>query len=585
MTVDIGITFIIIILSIIGFTRQNLRSDYVALMAMSLLLVTGVLKPTEAIQGFSNEATITVACMFAISAAVIKSGLVNYITGILSKFLKFGFIPITLIIMFFTAVLSSFLNNTAIVAIFLPVALNIASDLNVDKRKILMPLSFAAIVGGTCTLVGTSTNILVNSIYKRAGYDGFRMFDFSMIGAILAVGVIIYLVFIGLRFLTKKPLEDVPGRSLYITTIIINEDFQELGLKYTESELMQVIGSSFNEVQKNNDVYDTFDELTFNIDDHIKIGCDIEKIKKLNLIKGISFLTTEASEKLNPDMNIFEVVIPKESPIVGKSLHNLLHFRGFNIVPLAIQKAERFIFHKVRDSIMTPGDQLVVATNTESQTRLDHELNLKFTAVHELNAINPRFLTIVILVLCGFMITTAFEILSALQAAILSVSALLITRTLSLDDVYEALDSQVLMLLASILSLGLALEKTGASQLLGDFLVTVSVGQNEYILVGVIFLITTLITAIMSNAATAALLTPIVISMSKTLSVSEKPLLLAVMLGASMSFMTPIGYQTNTMIYSAGGFTFKDFMRVGLVVNLVTVVIGTYLILEFFPLK
>lgn len=584
MTYPVVATFVILIISVFGFTRSKLRSDWVAMMAMSALIVAGVLTPTEAIQGFSNEATITVACMFAISAAFVKSGFVTLIIYQLSKYLYLGTTILTLALMIITAIFSSFLNNTAIVAIFIPVALKIAKELEVDKRKILMPLSFAAIVGGTCTLVGTSTNILVNSIYKRSGYDGFRMFDFSIIGIFLSIGVIAYLMLVGLRLLTKKSSEKAVVEEEYLTVIHIDEKFDEIGKNYEDSTLAVQIGEKVINLRQDNIIYKRLNGRVIKAKDNIKVECTIEQLKLLKANEEISFITEESRDQIEPEMDLYEVMVPKESPVVGKTLDTLLHFKGHNFVPIAIKKSESFLFHIVKDSILTPGDMLVLATKKDSEERLERELNLKSIRYHKNVSIQPKLLAIVAIVIAGFMFTTAFEIFTALQASIIATSALLLTRSLSLNEMYEALDSQVLMLLASILSLGLALEKTGAAKIIADFLVSVTAGHEAYILIGALFFLTSILTEIISNNATAALLAPIAISISKSMSISEKPLLLAVMLGASMSFMSPIGYQTNTMIFSAGGFKFLDFIRVGSVLNLFVAVVGTFLILQFFPI-
>lgn len=584
MSYPVIATFVILIASIFGFTRSKLRSDWVAVMAMSALIVTGVLTPTEAILGFSNEATITVACMFAISAAFVKSGFVTLIIYQLSKYLYLGTTILTLALMIITAVFSSFLNNTAIVAIFIPVALKIAKELQVDKRRILMPLSFAAIVGGTCTLVGTSTNILVNSIYKRSGYDGFRMFDFSIIGILLSVGVIAYLMIVGLRLLTKKSSEKVVFEEEYLTVLYIDEKFDEIGVPYEDSKLLMQLGDKIINLKQDNILYKRLSGRTIQIGDNIKLESTIEQLKLLKANKDLSFMSENSKDHIDPAMDLFEVMVPKQSPVVGKTIDTLLHFRGHNFVPIGIKKSEAFPFHIVKDSILTPGDMLVLAMEKDSEERLERELNLKSIRYHKNVSIKPKLLAIVAIVIAGFMFTTALGIFTALQASIIATAALLLTRSLSLSEMYESLDSQVLMLLASILSLGLALEKTGVAKIIASFLVSMTAGHEPYILVGTLFLLTSMLTEIISNNATAALLAPIAISISKSMSVSEKPLLLAIMIGASMSFMSPIGYQTNTMIFSAGGFKFMDFLRVGSLLNLFVAIVGTFLILQFFPL-
>ena len=345
------------------------------------------------------------------------------------------------------------------------------------------------------------------------------------------------------------------------------------------------LGDNIVNLKKDNILYKRLRDRIIEAGDTIKLYCTIDQLTLLKASNDISFIKENSRSQIDLDMDIVEVVVPKDSPVVGKSLDTILHFRGHNFVPMAIKKSDSFLFHVVKDSILTPGDMLVLAADKPSIERLDQELRLKSIAYHKNQEIKPKILAIVGAVVGGFMFCTAFEIFSALQAAIIATATLLLTRALTLEEMYEALDSHVLMLLASILSLGLALEKTGGSDLIANLITTMASGDNPYILIGSIFVITSLSTEIMSNNATAALLTPIAISISKSMQVSEKPLLLAVMIGASMSFMSPIGYQTNTMIFSAGGFKFKDFLRVGTALNIFTAIIGTFLIVHFFPLK
>lgn len=585
MTTNIGIVLLIILFSVYGFTRDKLRSDWVAIMAMSALILFGILTPTEAISGFSNEATLTVAAMFAISAAFVSSGFINYIEKLILKFVFLGPVIIIVLLTFFTAVLSSFLNNTAVVAIFIPLALRLSKKFELDSRKVLMPLSFAAIVGGTCTLVGTSTNILVNSIYIKSGAKGFTMFEFSYIGIILSVVVFVYLNLIGLKFLTKQVKVEDEKENVYLTSIVIEPEGELVEAVFYDTTLYKNYSGEVIKLSRNGENMAIDETLTLKAQDVIRISCDVHKLEDLKDLTGVSILAKNSTKKLTADMDIFEVVVPKSSAVNGKSLKSILYFRNHDLVPLGIKQSNKYIYKNVSDIILSPGDVIVIAGHKEYATRFIDELRLLPVAYYPNQSVKPLKMFIVGGLVAGFMITTSMGIFNALQAAIIAVAFLLLSRTISLEEMYESLDSNVLMLLACILSLGVALEKTGAAKLISQNLVFYFGGTSPFVIVAALYLLTSLLTEIMSNNATAALLTPIALNMAKSLEVSEKPLILAVMIAASMSFMTPIGYQTNTMIAAAGGFKFKDFLRVGTGLNIITWVTGSFLIVYMFPFK
>lgn len=567
-------------LGVFLFYKEYFRSDVTALFLMILLILTGVLTPKEAIKGFSNEATITVACMLIISSAFLHSGAITFLTKLVSRFLNKGVNAATITMSLIVGVVSAFINNTAAVAVFMPLAIRTSNQLKVDRRLILMPLSFASIFGGTCTLIGTSTNILANSIYQEKLGKSFSLFEFSVIGVILFFVGTTYLLTVGLKFLTsKKNVNFIDSNASYHTEVQILESSPSAGCIMLESPIYKDYDAQILNIKSNEGALKSFNS-KIDVHDRIAMLCPIDKIKSLKDREGISILSQSATDF----GSIHEIVVPGNSDLIGRSLAHLSRLSKNLIVPIALRHNGQTIVNALENHKLHAGDILLVSSSNEAI--LEWERSEGVVLISEIQTQAPDILKIVIssLIVLGIVLSSSIGLISILGASLIGCLLLILLKIISIEQAYDSLDSKVLVLLASVLSLGLALEKSGATKFLSKYGAEWLSHSSPFLIIAMIYLITSLMTEIMSNNATVVVMTPLAIQLSQILGFNEKPLILAVMLAGSSSFMTPIGYQTNTLIYSSGNFSFKDFIRVGAPLNFIFWILSSSLIFILFPL-
>ncbi len=583
MTYEIWIVSAIIFVSFISFSFEILRSDLVAILCMALLIFSGVITPTEAIAGFSNPATVTVACMFIISACFVKSGLVDVASKVLSRWPNPRPFPALIAMMFFVGLISAFINNTAAVAVFIPIVIKLAKMVKKSRRSFLMPLSFAAIFGGTCTLVGTSTNILVNSIYTARGFSGFSMFEFSGIALILSVIGVLYMATFGRYLLrSEENLEPSTQKENYLTEVTLAANSPSVGKVLSESPLHADFPENIVMVKRDNKNILASDPV-LQEGDGLILMCGIDKILALRERQGLTILRRNLPpDGLAEGMEVFEVVVPSASELIDHPLNHFGLTRRHGIIPLAIRHGQRTLFSLLRRQKIHAGDVLVVAARPELFEGFRAQENLLMLSHTKTTRVNWRNLGFTLSVLIALISLVAFGSISILGGALVATAVLLLTQVISLREAYESLDAQVLVLLGCMLSLGFALEKTGGAAAIANLLVSNSSGLGPYFVISLLYLATSLMTEIISNNATAALMTPIALDIASRMGLSEKPFLLAVMMAGSASFMTPVGYQTNTLVYAPGNYRFADYLKVGTPLNILFWLSATFLIPYFF---
>ncbi|RRO20307.1 SLC13 family permease [Flavobacteriaceae bacterium 14752] len=597
MTTAAIITLIIIVLAIILFATEALPIDLVAILILISLILTGVLTPQEGIKGFSNKATITVAFMFVLSAALLKTGALQVLAHRLSHLFRYKFNTGMLLMMLLIAVISAFINNTPIVAMFIPVVIQIAHTSGQDPSKMLIPLSFASIFGGMCTLIGTSTNILVSGIAEESGIDGISMFSMTPIAAILLVIGVAYMSILGIKLLpsnrSKKTLKKSFDFNQYITEIELLPGSNSVEVKIMDSELVKEFEMDIIEVKRNGETF-TLPQGDFilNANDVLKVKCHVDKIKSL---KGkaksfsVSPLKIGEDDLTGKNSALVEMVITSSSEIHGKTLKELDFRRRYRAMPLAIKHRENIMQDDLYDIKLHAGDVILaevkshyIKTLKNKEAQQDAPFVL-LSADHLTDFNKPKFITVVSLIFIMVSLA-ALNIIDILTGAIAAVTILVLTKVLKMKDVYKAINWKIIFLLAGALSLGLAIDKTELDIMIAQFMVNQLSPMGVIAVISGLYISTSLLTEIMSNNASAALMAPIAIAIATTLEASPIPFLITIMLAASATFMTPIGYQTNTMVYSAGQYRFKDFFKVGILLNLSFWLTSSFVIPWYFGL-
>ena len=597
MTTAAIITLCIIGLAIILFATEALPVDLVAILILISLVLSGVLTPQEGIKGFSNKATITVAFMFVLSAALLKTGALQVLAHRLSSLFRYKFNAGMLLMMLMIAVISAFVNNTPVVAMFIPVVIQIAHTSGQEPAKMLIPLSFASIFGGMCTLIGTSTNILVSGIAEESGIVGINMFTMTPIAAILLVIGIVYMSLIGIRLLPKNLSGKILKKSFdfnqYITEIELLENSSSVGITIMDSDLVNEFEMDIIEIKRNGEVFIMPQgDFILKANDILKVKCHAEKIKSLKG-KAKSFAITPLKigedDLKGKNVALVEMVITASSEIHGKTLSQLDFRRRYRAIPLAIKHREDITqddLYKIKlhagDVILAEVKSHYIKTLKKKETQQDAPFVL-LSADHLTDFNKSKFFTVISLIFL-MVALAAFDIIDILTGSITAVTLLVLTKVLRTKDIYRAINWKIIFLLAGALSLGLAIEKTGLNILIAQTMIDFLSPFGIIAIISGLYITTSLLTEVMSNNASAALMAPIAIATASTLDSNPIPFLITIMLAASATFMTPIGYQTNTMVYSAGQYQFKDFFKVGVMLNLCFWLTASFVIPWYFDL-
>ncbi len=591
MNYEILIVFATIIVALVLFFTEKIQVEMTAMIVMAILIITGVLSPEEGLSGFSNTATITVGAMFILSAGLFRTGALNYVATTLVRYSQRQYNLFLIILMVSAGVFSAFLNNTAVVALLLPVVMKCAQRAQKSPSRLLMSLSFAAMLGGVCTLIGTSTNILVSSVAERQGEPPLSMFEFAPFGLVVFAAGLVYMFFASRYFLPDRGystnLQDEFGMGEYMAEIIILPGSASVGKTVRNSPLVKETDVDVIEIyRKGNPEIFPHPNTVINAEDILLIRGKVDRIRELQETQGIKLKphkNESAAEAFNKKSILIEAIVAPNSNLIEKTLKEIDFRNRFQATVLAIKHHENLVKEKLGKIKLSAGDALLIESTRPLAERLKR--TGEFVVVSEVGL--PEFkrgkiLTASIIIVSAIMLA-AYGIVPIVTGAIIGSILLVLTRCISLEDCFNAIEWKVIFLLAGVLSLGVALENTGGAQLISDNMIRYVGVYGPHVMLSAFFLITVAFTNFMSNTATAALLAPIAIFAAHTMQVDPKPFIMAVAYAASLSFVTPVGYQTNTMIYGPGNYRFLDFTRIGLPLNIILWLLATWLLPYFFP--
>ncbi|MEQ9368077.1 MAG: SLC13 family permease [Coleofasciculus chthonoplastes F3-SA18-01] len=584
----------VILLTLILFISEWLPVDITALTIMVLLIVLGLVTPEEGISGFSSSATITVMAMFILSAGIARTGAIQIVSELLVKWGGKTSSQQILALGVIAGPISGVINNTAVLAVFLPIVEDLCRQQRISPSKLLIPLSYATILGGMITVIGTSTNILASGLSDKLGYGTFSLFQFTKLGLITFTIGLTYLVLIAPRLLPNKK--------------VAGSDTQEYGLQDYVSEIVIPPGSSLvGQTLRSTQIQRKFDmdvlEIIRNetrfaqpLADKILQGGDIlivrgkrECLLNIKVERGIDILPDVqfGKKSIEEDLTsgedtIAEVLILSNSDLAGSTLKDFRFRQRYNLTVLAIRRGQEFVRERLGKVPLRFGDLLLVQGPKQSFVGLQNSRDLLVFEQRDMESLRREKAGIAVAIGVGVVLVAAFNLLPILVSALAGVVLMVVTGCLKPGEVYSAVRWDIIFLLAGLIPLGIAMENSGTTKWLADNLVSLGSSFSPYWMLTFFFLITALLTEVLSNNASVVLLLPISVQVAETLDLNPFAFMFAVTFAASNSFMTPIGYQTNTMVYSAGGYRFLDFFRVGAPLSLLmTVVIPPLIILLY----
>lgn len=592
------ITLLVIAGALILFITEVVSIDVVALLIISVLVLTGIISPEEGVAGFSNKATITVAFMFVLSAALLKTGALQYVAYQLSGLFKRNFRLGMLLMMLLIALISAFINNTPVVAVFIPVAIQIAQASNISPSKLLIPVSFASIFGGTCTLIGTSTNIVVSGIAEKAGEGSIGMFAMAPLGIVFVIIGTIYLLFPGQKWLPgRKDEEDLRtrfGMRDYLAEIEILKDGVTAGSTIMHSHLVKELEMDIIEVRRDGGRYSVPPgDFILQAGDILKVRCDINKIKTLKdrvRIMTVSDLKIGGEDLKGKQTTLVEMIITANSELDGNTLKEADFRPRFRAIPMAIKHRNEVVHEDLYNVKLRSGDIILAEVKNhfvKELKRMENEQDAPFVLLSEDKLIDfdKKNFLIVLGTLITIVVLATINLVDIMIAAIAGVAFLVTIGIFTMKEAYESISWKIVFLLAGALSLGTAMKNSGLDATIAGALVNNLGVWGPVAIISGLYFTTSMLTEVMSNNATAALITPIAIAIAHQIGISPEPFLLTVAFAASASFITPIGYQTNAMVYTAGQYKFTDFVKVGTLLNILFWILATILVPILYPFQ
>lgn len=602
MTPEIILVFSILFVTVLLFALEVFPVDKIAIFIIVSLVLTGLVSPEEAISGFSNTATIAVLALMILAIAMEENGVINWLTSGMSKVKSFPMIVMAPVFMMVSAAISAFISTTAVVIVFIKIINQLSEKYDISATKLLLPISFAGILGGSCTLMGTSTNLIVNSVAQDLGADKLSFFEFTPYGLIF-LGVSVLYLTLAIKWLPwgkQKKLTEDYKISNYIANITIPQNSKYINKTIEESFLIDTDAISILKLIRDNEVTSEPQKyITLNARDDLLVTCDFESLTQLAASKHLKLhkeqvVQEEDDKKIDikavvtdtDDIVFVELLMLPNSFLLGKNIEELQHVMLQDAVPIAIKKRKSLtkiteILKRIGNEriVLEPGDRLLVEVDRNNLNSLDNYENIiilqQFEPKDTVKSYKKYFS---LLVLIGVIAMAASGMLSILVSALTGVAVLLLTNNLDLNNVYKKVNWQIIFLLAGMIPLGVAMHNSGADMWLSNVLMILLSGHSNLIIMGSLFLITMVMSGIISNNATAIIMTPIAISVAQGLKLDYQPFILAVLFASNFSFFTPVGYQTNTLVYGIGDYRFRHFIFIGGFLSLILWIIASFLL-------
>ena len=599
MPTPIILTLTVLVVALVAFVAEWLPVDLTALCVAIVLILLGLVTPEEGIAGFSNSATVTVMAMFVLSAGITRTGVIQVIRDRLLVWGGKNPHQQVFVLGALVGPISAFINNTAVVAIFLPIVEDWCKKQKISPSKLLIPLSYATVLAGMITVVGTSTNILASGISAKLGYGEFSLFQFTALGVVTFLAGLLYLTIFAPKLLpdrkssTGEFLEDDYGSKVYLSEVIISPRSNLIGQTLSQSGLQRKFNFDVLELIRNKvHLSQPLADKVLNAGDILIVHSSREELLKikdergLEIFADIKFQQEDIESAITTgEEKLAEVLILSNSRLIGTTLKDLKFRQRYNATVLAIRRGSELLQGRLGKIPLKFGDLLLVQGPKQSFIGLQTTRELLVLEEKEIESLRQDKGIIALMITLLVIIIAAFDIQPILVTSLVGVVLMVITGCLKPGEVYGSIRWDIIFLLAGLIPLGTAMDNSGTTKWLADNLVAIGGNLSGFWILVFFYLITSVLTEILSNNAAVVLMIPVAVEVAKTLGLNPLAFMYAVTFAASNSYLTPIGYQTNTMVYAPGGYKFLDFTRLGAPLNLILTILTPVLIVLFYGLK
>jgi di/tricarboxylate transporter len=582
MSWEAWVAIIVVLVNIALLMLTRYSADLILMAGVTLLVLLGILKPADALAGFSNEGMATVGIMYIVVAGLEATGGIAWISRYLFGKPK-SVLEAQLRMMLPVAALSAFMNNTPLVAMMIPAVTDWARRFKISPSKLLMPLSHAAVLGGVITIIGTSTNLVVSGLIRsETDLPPLRLFEQAPVGIVVTLAGIAYIALFSRWLLpARQPaVSSLSDFKEYSVEMLVDSNSTLPGKTVEQAGLRHLVNLYLAQIDRDGEIISTSPDTLLKANDRLFFVGAVDSVVELNKFNGLLPATSQVFKLETPRVKrtLVEAVVSNTCPLIGKSIREGRFRSTYDAVVIAVSRNGERLRKKIGDIVLETGDTLLLETRPTfiEQQRNSRDFFLVSSVENSTPLRHERSL-LAFGILVGMIALATFEVLPMFQAALLAAGAMLLTRCVTSSQARKAVDWSVLIAIAASFGLGKALEVTGAAAVIANGFIQLAQG-NAWLSLAVIYFITMIFTELLSNNGAAALVFPIALATANTLEVNFLPFAIAIMIAASCAFATPIGYQTNLMVYGPGGYRFSDFTRLGLPLNFICMIIAVIMI-------